>query len=471
MSAAVPSRRATSIPGKAPLKRASSVVTLIPPAGSSAPIAIRPRTSPRSSVDLVAHAVELGDHPPRPGGDRLPGLGRRDPPAGALEELGAELGLEPADLVRERRLRDVQLLGGAGEVAMAGDGLDVGELAQLHRRLIVYHDQSVDNKILHRLIGWARMRPCDSRPPLSDRSPGERAAGWRIPVTLRLAGPTPTRPRSPASPSCDSRPAPAAPRLVAERARAHRGGDLAREPARRSPTRFGRTAELRRAAALPRRRALAAASRTRRRSRRASHGRVSGARGAEAARDPSPTIRRELRPGDLGRIVAHHGAVYAAEYGVDSTFEAHVAASVAAAGKRGFPREREGIWIVEVDGAHAGSVALTDEGDGLAALRWVVLDPAAARARTRPPADRRGARRAPSRSATRRSAWRRSASYARRRHIYRAHGFEVRWEETGPRWGRDEITYQRYELSFQVRAQSSSPPSTGSSERPFSVSA
>ena len=48
MSAAVPSRSETSIPGKARLKRASSVVTLIPPAGSSAPIAIRPRTSPRS---------------------------------------------------------------------------------------------------------------------------------------------------------------------------------------------------------------------------------------------------------------------------------------------------------------------------------------------------------------------------------------------------------------------------------------
>ena len=89
----------------------------------------------------------------------------------------------------------------------------------------------------------------------------------------------------------------------------------------------------------------------------------------------APTIRRELRAGDLGRIVAHHGTVYEGEYGVDRTFEAQVAATVAAAGKRGFPREREGIWIVELDGRHAGSVALTDEGDGLATLRWVVLDP------------------------------------------------------------------------------------------------
>ena len=99
---------------------------------------------------------------------------------------------------------------------------------------------------------------------------------------------------------------------------------------------------------------------------------------------PAPTVRRELRPGDLGRIVAHHGGVYLPEYGVDSTFEAHVGASVAAAGKRGFPREREGIWIVELGDRHAGSVALTDEGDGLAA-------PCAGSCSTRPSADRASA--------------------------------------------------------------------------------
>ena len=33
------------------------------------------------------------------------------------------------------------------------------------------------------------------------------------------------------------------------------------------------------------------------------------------------------------------------------------------------------------------------------------------------------------------------------------------------------VTYQRYELSFQARAQSSSSPSAGSRARPFSVSA
>ncbi len=56
-------------------------------------------------------------------------------------------------------------------------------------------------------------------------------------------------------------------------------------------------------------------------------------------------------------------------------------------------------------------------------------------------------------------------------HIYRGHGFELIWAETGPRWGREDLTYQRYELSFQARAQSLSSPNAGSSALPFSVRA
>ena len=139
MSAAVPSRSADLDPGKRVAKRASSVVTSIPPAGSRAPIAILPRTRPRSSSSSLAHTLDLGEHPSGPRGHRLAGLGRDDAAAGALEQLGAELGLEPADLVRERRLGDVKLLGRAGEMAVAGDRLGVDELAKLHRP-IVNHD-------------------------------------------------------------------------------------------------------------------------------------------------------------------------------------------------------------------------------------------------------------------------------------------------------------------------------------------
>jgi ribosomal protein S18 acetylase RimI-like enzyme len=160
-----------------------------------------------------------------------------------------------------------------------------------------------------------------------------------------------------------------------------------------------------------------------------------------------PTIRRELRPGDLGLILAHHGQIYGTEYGVDATFEGHVASTLARAAVRGFPTPREAIRLVEMDGEHAGSLALTDEGDGEATIRWFVLSP-----------EVRG-----------RGLGRRllgevlevasEVGYARvvletfseleaAAHLYLDHGFEVVSEDPAPRWGRDRITYQRYELEL-----------------------
>lgn len=170
------------------------------------------------------------------------------------------------------------------------------------------------------------------------------------------------------------------------------------------------------------------------------------------------TIRRHLRPGDLGAIVAHHGRLYGREYGVDQTFEAMVGAAVAAAGKRGWPHANEGVWIVELDGRHAGSLALTDEGHGQAAVRFVVLDP-----------ELRGqglGRRlvgeavAEAREEDYDLLWLETFSELRAAaHIYRSHGFEVKWAKTGPKWGRDEITYQHYELD--LRAEMKAPGAAG----------
>ena len=162
---------------------------------------------------------------------------------------------------------------------------------------------------------------------------------------------------------------------------------------------------------------------------------------------PATRIRRVLRPGDLDAIVAHHGRIYGPEHGVDSTFERHVAATVAEAGARGFPSEREAIRIVEHDGEHAGSLALTDEGDGAAALRWFVLDP-----------ELRG-RGLGRRLLDEMLAKAQESGYERiwlatfsdleaAAHLYREHGFRLVSEDSAPRWGRDRITYQRYELEL-----------------------
>jgi N-acetylglutamate synthase-like GNAT family acetyltransferase len=175
------------------------------------------------------------------------------------------------------------------------------------------------------------------------------------------------------------------------------------------------------------------------------------------------SIRRELRPGDLGAIIEHHGRTYAREYGVDSSFEAHVAAAVARAALRGFPRENEAIWIVERDGRHAGSLAMTDEGDGVACIRFFVLD-----------SDLRGkglGRRlldelldAARGAGFERAALETFSDLSAAAHLYVERGFRVVNAETGPRWGRAEITYQRYEANL---AESPNPAPRGRATKPI----
>ena len=186
-------------------------------------------------------------------------------------------------------------------------------------------------------------------------------------------------------------------------------------------------------------------------------------------------VRRDLRPGDLGRIVAHHGDIYGPEYGVNREFEAHVAAAVASAAKRGWPGEREAVWIVEANRRHAGSLALTEEPDGSAMVRFFVLD-----------AELRGqglGRRLleellalAERLGYERIGLETFSDLTAAAHLYREHGFELISADTRPRWGRESITYQRYEATryearFQRFAQVRNSRSAGDSARPFSVSA
>ena len=83
-------------------------------------------------VDLRARGVDLGEDPAGASGDRHAGFGRGDAPARALEQRGAQLALEPADLVRQRRLGEVELLGGAREVAVPRHRLHASQLPELH---------------------------------------------------------------------------------------------------------------------------------------------------------------------------------------------------------------------------------------------------------------------------------------------------------------------------------------------------
>ena len=82
---------------------------------------------------LLGRAPALLDEPENVGGIRPEGLacgGQADSAADALGQLDAELLRERRDRRRDRRLRDVELLGRRGHGALTGDGEEAGELVR-----------------------------------------------------------------------------------------------------------------------------------------------------------------------------------------------------------------------------------------------------------------------------------------------------------------------------------------------------
>jgi GNAT superfamily N-acetyltransferase len=156
-------------------------------------------------------------------------------------------------------------------------------------------------------------------------------------------------------------------------------------------------------------------------------------------------IRRTLEPGDVGAVAALHGHVYRSEHTLDVSFEADVARALYAAAERGWPTEREGVWVVERSGRIAGFLGLTDEDGGTGQVRAFLLEPSL-----------RG-QGLGSRLLGELLAKAEAVGYERlvlmtfselraAAHLYRRAGFVVASEETGPRWGMERMTYQRYVL-------------------------
>jgi GNAT superfamily N-acetyltransferase len=160
----------------------------------------------------------------------------------------------------------------------------------------------------------------------------------------------------------------------------------------------------------------------------------------------SVSLRFADRPGDLGWVVERHGAVYAAEYGWDVSFEGLVA-EIVAGFAAGHDPGREAGWIAELDGQRAGSIfCIAADEPGVAALRALIVEPSARR---------RGIGRL---LVERCVEFARAAGYRQvelgttsdlvgARRLYDAAGFELVHEETRPRFGTT-VTSQRLALAL-----------------------
>ena len=157
--------------------------------------------------------------------------------------------------------------------------------------------------------------------------------------------------------------------------------------------------------------------------------------------EPKPQRRYTLRaprPGDFGWIIKRNAELYAQDYGWVAPFEG-VCAQIVADFVNKFDATRERGWIAEIDGENVGSLMLANEGDGVARLRLLLVEPKARGLGIGARLVDEAIRFARSAGYRKIALWTHSVLTAAR-HIYQGAGFKLMRSEEHQSWGQPVVS-------------------------------
>ena len=157
--------------------------------------------------------------------------------------------------------------------------------------------------------------------------------------------------------------------------------------------------------------------------------------------EPKPQRRYTLRaprPGDFGWIIKRNAELYAQDYGWVAPFEG-VCAQIVADFVNKFDATRERGWIAEIDGENVGSLMLANDGDGVARLRLLSVEPRARGLGIGARLVDEAIRFARSAGYRKIALWTHSVLTAAR-HIYQSAGFKLMRSEEHQSWGQPVVS-------------------------------